>query len=154
MPAAASFTPAPTRSCIEFINKTDIPITTTLLGLGAFPSGHELWIGMPGMHGTYTANKAIQNGGSAHQHRRALRRPRDGKLAGFAPQAKIVHIDIDPAEIGKNVPTDIPIVGDVKTVLQIANSDAKHAAKADAWRAQLLASKRRSRSNIWIPKTS
>ncbi|NBD27605.1 biosynthetic-type acetolactate synthase large subunit [Paenibacillus glycinis] len=125
----------------EFIIKSGIPITTTLLGLGAFPSGEDLWLGMPGMHGTYTANTAIQtsdlliNIGARFDDRVT------GKLAGFAPHAKIVHIDIDPAEIGKNVPTDIPIVGDVKTVLQIANKDVKYAAKADAWRAQLLASK-------------
>lgn len=125
----------------EFIKKSGIPITTTLLGLGAFPSGEDLWLGMPGMHGTYTANTSIQaadlliNIGARFDDRVT------GKLAGFAPHAKIVHIDIDPAEIGKNVPTDIPIVGDVKSVLQLANKDVKYAAKADAWRAQLLASK-------------
>ncbi|GJM80924.1 hypothetical protein HMSSN139_34200 [Paenibacillus sp. HMSSN-139] len=105
----------------EFVNKTQIPITTTLLGLGAFPSGHELWMGMPGMHGTYTANQSIQqsdlliNIGARFDDRVT------GKLDGFAPQAKIVHIDIDPAEIGKNVHADIPIVGDVKTVLEMLN---------------------------------
>ncbi|ANY68064.1 acetolactate synthase, large subunit, biosynthetic type [Paenibacillus sp. BIHB 4019] len=125
----------------EFVKKTDIPITTTLLGLGAFPSGDDLFLGMPGMHGTYTANKSIQkadlliNIGARFDDRVT------GKLSGFAPHAKIIHIDIDPAEIGKNVPTDIPIVGDVKTVLQIANLQAKRADKADAWRAELLASK-------------
>ncbi|WP_338552492.1 biosynthetic-type acetolactate synthase large subunit [Paenibacillus sp. KS-LC4] len=125
----------------EFVKKTDIPITTTLLGLGAFPSGDDLFLGMPGMHGTYTANKSIQkadlliNIGARFDDRVT------GKLSGFAPHAKIIHIDIDPAEIGKNVPTDIPIVGDVKTVLQIANLQAKRAEKADAWRAELLASK-------------
>ncbi|EXX87733.1 acetolactate synthase catalytic subunit [Paenibacillus darwinianus] len=121
----------------EFVTKTDIPVTTTLLGLGGFPSGNELWMGMPGMHGTYTANKAIQaadlliNIGARFDDRVTM------KLQGFAPNAKIVHIDIDPAEIGKNVPTDIPIVGDIKTVLQLANKDAKRADKADEWRAQV-----------------
>lgn len=125
---------------LEFVTKTQIPITTTLLGLGAFPSGNDLFLGMPGMHGTYTANKSIQaadlliNIGARFDDRVT------GKLSGFAPLAKIVHIDIDPAEIGKNVPTDIPIVGDVKTVLQIVNQQAKLADKADAWRAQLKAS--------------
>jgi len=125
---------------LEFVTKTQIPITTTLLGLGAFPSGNELFLGMPGMHGTYTANKSIQaadlliNIGARFDDRVT------GKLSGFAPLAKIVHIDIDPAEIGKNVPTDIPIVGDVKTVLQMANQQAKLADKADAWRAKLKAS--------------
>ncbi|MGF7046708.1 acetolactate synthase-1/2/3 large subunit [Paenibacillus sp. DS2015] len=121
----------------EFVTKTEIPITTTLLGLGAFPSGHELWTGMPGMHGTYGSNHAIQqcdlliNIGARFDDRVT------GKLNGFAPLAKIVHIDIDPAEIGKNVPTDIPIVGDVKTTLEMINSDVKRTDKADAWRAQV-----------------
>jgi acetolactate synthase-1/2/3 large subunit len=125
---------------LEFVTKTEIPITTTLLGLGAFPSGNDLWLGMPGMHGTYTANTSIQtadlliNIGARFDDRVT------GKLAGFAPLAKIVHIDIDPAEIGKNVPTDIPIVGDVKTVLQVVNKLAKRADKADDWRAKLKAS--------------
>ncbi|WP_226001181.1 biosynthetic-type acetolactate synthase large subunit [Paenibacillus sp. BJ-4] len=121
----------------EFVRKTEIPITTTLLGLGAFPSGHELWTGMPGMHGTYTSNHAIQQSdlliciGARFDDRVT------GKLDGFAPQAKIVHIDIDPAEIGKNVATDIPIVGDVKAVLELLNQDVKRADRADAWRAQI-----------------
>ena len=126
----------------EFVTKTNIPVTTTLLGLGGFPSGHELWLGMPGMHGTYASNKAIQaadlliNIGARFDDRVTM------KLSGFAPNAKIAHIDIDPAEIGKNVPTDIPIVGDIKTVLTIINREAKPAAKADAWRAQTQAWKK------------
>lgn len=125
----------------EFVNKTQIPITTTLLGLGAFPSGHELWMGMPGMHGTLTANKSIQeadlliNIGARFDDRVT------GKLDGFAPKAKIVHIDIDPAEIGKNIRPDIPIVGDVKTVLELLNPLVARADKADAWRAQISQSK-------------
>lgn len=126
---------------LEFVTKTEIPITTTLLGLGGFPSGNDLWLGMPGMHGTFTANTSIQkadlliNIGARFDDRVT------GKLSGFAPLAKIVHIDIDPAEIGKNVPTDVPIVGDVKTVLQLANMQAKRADKADEWRAEIQASK-------------
>ncbi|RAP77116.1 biosynthetic-type acetolactate synthase large subunit [Paenibacillus montanisoli] len=124
----------------EFIKKSGIPITTTLLGLGAFPSGEELWLGMPGMHGTYTANTAIQDADLLINIGARFDDRVTGKLSGFAPKAKIVHIDIDPAEIGKNVPTDIPIVGDVKTVLQMANKEVKYAEKADTWRAQLAAS--------------
>ncbi|CAI6078475.1 biosynthetic-type acetolactate synthase large subunit [Cohnella sp. JJ-181] len=126
---------------LAFAEKTGIPVTTTLLGLGAFPSGHELHMGFPGMHGTWTANMAIQesdllvNIGARFDDRVT------GKLNGFAPNAKIVHVDIDPAEIGKNVPTDIPIVGDVKAVLQLAVAGAKYADKADAWRAQIAARK-------------
>lgn len=125
---------------IEFVNKTQIPVTTTLLGLGGFPSAHELWMGMPGMHGTYTANMAIQNAdllisiGARFDDRVTM------KLDGFAPHAKIAHIDVDPAEIGKNVPTDIPCVGDVKYVLQYANTKAKKA-NSEAWIAQIQANK-------------
>jgi acetolactate synthase-1/2/3 large subunit len=126
----------------EFVKKSGIPITTTLLGLGAFPSGEDLWIGMPGMHGTYTANISIQNADLLINIGARFDDRVTGKLSGFAPLAKIVHIDIDPAEIGKNVPTHIPIVGDVKTVLEIANKEVKWAAKADAWREQVAASKK------------
>ncbi|KIL38908.1 acetolactate synthase catalytic subunit [Gordoniibacillus kamchatkensis] len=126
---------------VEFVTKTRIPITTTLLGLGGFPSGHELWMGMPGMHGTYTANMAIQNAdllisiGARFDDRVTM------KLDGFAPKAKkIAHIDIDPAEIGKNVKTDIPVVGDVKAVLAYANTKATPA-KSAAWIAEIQANK-------------
>ncbi|ASS68889.1 MULTISPECIES: biosynthetic-type acetolactate synthase large subunit [unclassified Paenibacillus] len=124
---------------LEFVAKTGIPVTTTLLGLGGFPSGNDLWVGMPGMHGAYASNKAIQesdlliNIGARFDDRVTM------KLDGFAPKAKIVHIDIDPAEIGKNVPTDIPIVGDVKITLGLLNAEVGYAAKADAWRAQIQA---------------
>ncbi|WP_110933639.1 biosynthetic-type acetolactate synthase large subunit [Paenibacillus bouchesdurhonensis] len=122
---------------LEFATRTEIPITTTLLGLGAFPSGNSLWMGMPGMHGTYTANQAIQqsdlliNIGARFDDRVT------GRLDGFAPHAKVVHIDIDPAEIGKNVQTEIPVVGDVKTVLELLNPLVGRADKADAWRSQV-----------------
>lgn len=126
---------------LDFVERTQIPITTTLLGLGAFPSGHDLWMGMPGMHGTYTANQSIQqadlliNIGARFDDRVT------GRLDGFAPKAKIAHIDIDPAEIGKNVKTEIPIVGDVKTVLEMLNPLVGRADKADAWRADVAKSK-------------
>ncbi|GGH13797.1 biosynthetic-type acetolactate synthase large subunit [Paenibacillus segetis] len=122
---------------LKFVTQTEIPVTTTLLGLGGFPSGNELWMGMPGMHGTYTANQAIQqadlliNIGARFDDRVT------GKLDGFAPLAKIVHIDIDPAEIGKNVKADIPIVGDVKTVLELLNPLVSRSHKADAWRSKI-----------------
>lgn len=121
----------------EFVKKTEIPITTTLLGLGGFPSGHELWMGMPGMHGTYTANQAIQQADLLINFGARFDDRVTGKLDGFAPRAKVVHIDIDPAEIGKNVPTDIPIVGDVKTVLELLNHEAARAEQADEWRNQI-----------------
>lgn len=116
----------------EFVEKTRIPVTTTLLGLGGFPSGHELSMGMPGMHGTKTANYALQNAdllisiGARFDDRVTM------KLDGFAPKAKIAHIDVDPAEIGKNVPTAIPVVGDVKEALKLANIKAKPA-QSEQW---------------------
>lgn len=110
---------------MTFVNKTNIPVTTTLLGLGGFPSDHNLWLGMLGHHGTYTANMAIQNAdlvisiGSRFDDRVTM------KLDGFAPHAKrIAHIDIDPAEIGKIIKTDIACVGDIKEVLEYANTKA------------------------------
>ena len=121
---------------LEFVEKTQIPVTTTLLGLGGFPSGHPLWMGMPGMHGTWTANTALQNAdllisiGARFDDRVTM------KVSSFAPKAKIAHIDVDPAEIGKNVPTAIPCVGDVKTVLELANKKAKKA-NSDAWVKQI-----------------
>lgn len=101
--------------------KANIPVTTTLMGLGAFPETHLLSLGMLGMHGTAYANYAI----SAADLIIALGVRFDdrvtGKLSEFGSQAKIIHIDIDPAEIGKNVLVDIPIVGDLKKVLKKIN---------------------------------
>lgn len=102
----------------EFTEKYQIPIVNTLLGLGSIHGQHELFYGMAGMHGTVTANDAITkcdlliNIGARFDDRLT------GNLATFAPNATIVHIDIDPAEIGKNVPTDIPIVADAKEALK------------------------------------
>jgi len=101
-----------------FAEKYRIPVTNTLLGLGSIHGEHELFLGMAGMHGTATANTAITkadlllNIGARFDDRLT------GNLATFAPNATIVHIDIDPAEIGKNVPTDIPIVADAKEALK------------------------------------
>jgi acetolactate synthase-1/2/3 large subunit len=118
---------------LEFVSKTKIPVTTTLLGLSGFPSAHDLWLGMPGHHGTYTANMAIQNAdliisiGSRFDDRVTM------KVDGFAPHAKwIAHIDIDPAEIGKNIKTDIACVGDIKAVLEYANTKATPS-KSNSW---------------------
>jgi acetolactate synthase-1/2/3 large subunit len=93
------------------------PITCTVMGLGGFPAPHDQWLGMLGMHGTRTANYAMDNAdlivavGSRFDDRIT------GKLSEFAPRAKFVHIDVDPAEISKNVPAHIPIVGDCKRIL-------------------------------------
>ncbi len=97
----------------------------TLMGLGAFPGTHKLSLGMPGMHGTYFANKSIQESDLLIAIGMRFDDRVTGKISGFAPQAKIVHIDIDPTSIRKNVHVDIPIVGDVKRVLVILNKILK-----------------------------
>ncbi len=102
----------------KFAKTLNIPVTTTLMGLGGFPGDDPLFMGMLGMHGTYTANMAVTNTdcliaiGSRFDDRVT------GKLDEFAPFAKIIHIDIDPTSISKNVVVDIPIVGDVRNVLK------------------------------------
>ncbi|WP_135547461.1 biosynthetic-type acetolactate synthase large subunit [Paenibacillus cymbidii] len=109
------------KELLAFAEAARIPVVTTLLGLGGFPSGHELWVGMPGLHGAYAANKALQKcdvliaAGARFDDRVTM------KVSGFAPQVRtIVHIDIDAAEIGKIVPAAIACVGDVKMVLRAA----------------------------------
>ncbi|MBY6085329.1 acetolactate synthase large subunit [Priestia flexa] len=101
----------------NYAEKQNIPVVNTLLGLGCFPADHPLHLGMAGMHGTYTANMAIYESDLLISIGARFDDRVTGNLKHFAPNAKIAHIDIDPAEIGKNVPTKIPIVGDAKEVL-------------------------------------
>lgn len=102
----------------EYAEQQNIPVVHTLLGLGGFPADHKLFIGMGGMHGCYTANMAMYecdlliNIGARFDDRLT------GNLEHFAPNATVAHIDIDPAEIGKNVPTKIPVVADAKEALK------------------------------------
>jgi acetolactate synthase-1/2/3 large subunit len=101
----------------ELATTGGFPVTCTLMGLGAFPAPHDLWLGMLGMHGTRTANYAMDNADLIVAIGARFDDRITGKLAEFAPRAKFVHIDIDPAEISKNVPAHIPIVGDSKRIL-------------------------------------
>lgn len=101
----------------ELAERTQIPVTTTLLGLGCFPQDHNLSLGMLGMHGTAYANHAIQESDLIIAIGARFDDRVTGKLDEFAPQAKIIHIDIDPAAISKNVKVDVPIVGDAKDIL-------------------------------------
>ena len=102
----------------EFVKLTGFPITSTLMGLGAFPSADPQWLGMLGMHGTYEANLAMHdcdvmiNIGARFDDRIT------GRLDGFSPNSTKIHIDIDPSSINKNVVVDVPIVGDVAHVLE------------------------------------
>ncbi|GMA49783.1 acetolactate synthase large subunit [Alicyclobacillus contaminans] len=116
-----------------FAEQARIPVVNTLLGLGSFPADHELFLGMGGMHGTYAANMAMYeadlliNVGARFDDRLT------GNLAHFAPSAKVVHIDIDPAEIGKNVFTDIPVVGDARAALEMLLEELAAPSSSEAW---------------------
>lgn len=105
--------------------KNEIPVTMTLLGLGAFPSIHELSLGMLGMHGTAYANHAIMDSDLIIAVGARFDDRVTGKIDAFAPHAKVIHIDIDPASVSKNVDVDIPIVGDAKTILNELNKSIK-----------------------------
>jgi acetolactate synthase-1/2/3 large subunit len=102
---------------IEFATSDRFPVTCTLMGLGAFPAPHPQWLGMLGMHGTRTANYAMDEADLICAVGARFDDRITGKLSEFAPRAKFIHIDVDPAEISKNVPAHIPIVGDAKHVL-------------------------------------
>jgi len=107
----------------ELAEKAQIPVVHTLLGIASFPGNHVLDFGMLGMHGMAYANMAVQNADliiavGMRFDDRATANPKD-----FAPKARIIHIDIDPAEIGKNVRVDVPIVGDIKNVLEAINKE-------------------------------
>jgi acetolactate synthase-1/2/3 large subunit len=129
----------------SFAEKAQIPVMTTLLGIGGFPETHRLSLGFLGMHGWVHSNYAVHNADLVVSIGMRMDDRACGKFAGFAPQAKIVHIDIDPAEIGKNVRVDVPIVGDVARVLSRLEPEVQsdttqnHQAwleQIEAWRAQ------------------
>ncbi|NEU29816.1 acetolactate synthase large subunit [bacterium LRH843] len=122
---------------LEFAENNQIPVVNTLLGLGGFPGDHELFLGMAGMHGTYTANNALHesdlliNIGARFDDRLT------GNLEHFAPNARIVHIDIDPAEIGKIIETEIPVVGDAKEALNMLLEEKGKPGDTAEWRTKL-----------------
>jgi acetolactate synthase-1/2/3 large subunit len=101
----------------ELVVSDRLPVTCTVMGLGAFPAPHEQWLGMLGMHGTRAANYAMDEADLICAIGARFDDRVTGKLSEFAPRAKFIHIDIDPAEISKNVPAHIPIVGDAKNIL-------------------------------------
>jgi acetolactate synthase-1/2/3 large subunit len=125
------------RELLELAEKANIPVITTLLGISSFPGSHPLSLGWPGMHGFVYASYGIHYSdlvigiGNRFDDRCC------GKFSEFAPSAKIVHIDIDPAEIGKNVRVDVPVVGDVKRVLQKLTPEIGDCADKSEWHAQL-----------------
>jgi acetolactate synthase-1/2/3 large subunit len=108
---------AASEELIELAVSDRLPVTCTVMGLGTFPASHPQWLGMLGMHGTRTANYAMDEADLIVAIGARFDDRVTAKLSEFAPRAKFVHIDIDPAEISKNVPAHIPIVGDTKNIL-------------------------------------
>lgn len=121
-----------------------IPVATTLMGLGAIPSNHPLNLGMLGMHGTQSANYAVTECDLLIAVGARFDDRVTGKLESFAPNAQIIHIDIDPAEIGKNKAVDLPIVGDVRLVLKEINRKLTGETCRSPWNEQLTEWKRQS----------
>ncbi|WP_121258089.1 biosynthetic-type acetolactate synthase large subunit [Solirubrobacter pauli] len=132
---------------VELARSGNFPVTCTLMGLGVFPAPDQQWLGMLGMHGTRTANYAMDEADLIVAIGARFDDRITGKLSEFAPRAKFIHIDIDPAEISKNVPAHIPIVGDAKRILarlvgeyRALEPDAARLAgwweRIDHWRAQ------------------
>ena len=125
----------------QFAENYKIPVVHTLLGLGSFPASHTLSLGMAGMHGSYTANMAIYdcdlliNIGARFDDRLT------GNLTHFAPKATVAHIDIDPAEIGKNVTTEIPVVADAKKALMALLDQPIDAPDFKTWKNELMENK-------------
>jgi acetolactate synthase-1/2/3 large subunit len=128
----------------QLVELTDIPAVNTLMGLGSLPSNHPNFISMPGMHGSYAANMAMTGSDLLIALGVRFDDRVTGRLASFAPHAKVIHVDIDPAEVGKIRTPEVPIVGDVKRVLGKLNKliaenpvpadEARTAARRAWWR--------------------
>ncbi|KIL15678.1 acetolactate synthase large subunit [Bacillus safensis] len=121
----------------QYVEQQQIPVAHTLLGLGGFPAKHPFFLGMAGMHGTYAANMALHQCDLLISIGARFDDRVTGNLNHFAKHAKVAHIDIDPAEIGKNIHTHIPVVGDSKLVLEeLIKQDGKQG-ESDEWKNQL-----------------
>jgi acetolactate synthase-1/2/3 large subunit len=119
---------------LKLAETINAPVTTTLLGIGAFPQSHPLSLGMLGMHGTRYANYAVQESDLLIAIGARFDDRVTGKIDAFAAHAKVIHIDIDPAEIGKNVRVDLPVIGDARKVLQLLLSYLREKqGKTGAW---------------------
>ncbi len=121
---------------VEFVEKIKSPCTNTLMGLGGVPGTHPLFMGMLGMHGTVYANRAVNECDLLIAVGARFDDRVTGDLKKFAPHAKIIHMDVDPSAISKNVKVDVPIVGDVKQILQELNKIAEPADTKE-WLAQI-----------------
>ncbi|MCF7878349.1 MAG: biosynthetic-type acetolactate synthase large subunit [Candidatus Omnitrophica bacterium] len=129
------------KEATEFAKKINAPVTATLMGLGGFPARDQLYLGMPGMHGTVYANMAITEADLLISIGCRFDDRITGKVKGFAPEAKIIHIDIDPTSISKNIKVDVPIVGDAKNVLgQLTQEiDKKNLPQISSWHKKIKA---------------
>ena len=142
----------------EFVEKTNIPVAMTLLGLGSFPGNHELALGMIGMHGTTYANYAANEADLIIAAGMRFDDRVTGNPQKFVPNAKIIHIDIDPAEIGKNKLIDVPIVGDLKNVLTDLNEKAPKVSydewlkQIKKWKKEYSLKYRKTEDDILIPQ--
>ncbi|WDF24867.1 biosynthetic-type acetolactate synthase large subunit [Fusobacterium nucleatum] len=142
----------------EFVEKTNIPVAMTLLGLGSFPGNHELALGMIGMHGTTYANYAANEADLIIAAGMRFDDRVTGNPQKFVPNAKIIHIDIDPAEIGKNKLIDVPIVGDLKNVLTDLNEKAPKVSydewlkQIKRWKKEYSLTYRKTEDDILIPQ--
>lgn len=142
----------------EFVEKTNIPVAMTLLGLGSFPGNHELALGMIGMHGTTYANYAANEADLIIAAGMRFDDRVTGNPQKFVPNAKIIHIDIDPAEIGKNKLIDVPIVGDLRNVLTDLNEKAPKASHDEwlkqikKWKKEYSLTYRKTEDDILIPQ--
>ncbi len=116
-----------------------IPVTSTLMGLGGFPGTHPLYLGMLGMHGTFFANQAVMNADLVIAVGMRFDDRVTGRIDRFAPRARIIHIDIDPTSIAKNVRCDLAIVGDAKSVLAGLAQRVKRGRSPEAWRQAIAA---------------
>jgi acetolactate synthase-1/2/3 large subunit len=125
-----------------FIKKTGIPVTMTLLGLGAYPGTDPLSLGMLGMHGTYYANHAVNESDLLIAIGARFDDRVTGDISKFIPKAKVIHIDIDPASVSKNVEVDVPIIGDCRNVLSEMNKIVK-APAIDEWVAHIMDMKKK-----------
>ncbi|MCX5993412.1 MAG: biosynthetic-type acetolactate synthase large subunit [Chloroflexi bacterium] len=138
----------------ELAENAQIPVVTTFLGIGCFPESHVLSYGWLGMHGMGYANKAVHNSDLLLAVGMRFDDRATGGVSTFAPNARVVHIDVDAAEIGKNIPVDVPIVGDLKNVLQVLNkqiSRREHVAwlsQLDEWRSLHPATEVRNHEDI------
>ena len=142
----------------EFVEKTNIPVAMTLLGLGSFPGNHDLALGMIGMHGTTYANYAANEADLIIAAGMRFDDRVTGNPQKFVPNAKIIHIDIDPAEIGKNKLIDVPIVGDLKNVLTDLNEKAPKVSydewlkQIKKWKKEYSLTYRKTEDDILIPQ--